>query len=87
LHALIEGHVFFAGDLAPGVKWINPLVTMGYDRNSGRLVGKKEDLWDQAIDQDWLVFYTHDPCVAVSEIAVEQGRYYSVKEAGELRVA
>ncbi len=86
LHSLIEDYILFAGDLAPGVAWINPLVTMGYDRHAGRLIGEKRELLDKAIDEDWVVFYTHDPDVAISKIAVKQGKYYAVDEQSDFRV-
>ncbi len=89
LHSIIDtgkGKVLVAADLIPGIPWINLPITMGFDRFSEKLIDEKKVILDRAIDEKWLIFYTHDPSVAVSEISRDnRGRYIPVNEIKELR--
>jgi glyoxylase-like metal-dependent hydrolase (beta-lactamase superfamily II) len=70
-HSLI-----FAGDLIPGTSWVNPAITMGYDRYPEMLIDEKKILLSQVhTDQAWL-FFTHDPQYAVSQVQKNhKGKY------------
>lgn len=71
IHVLVKGEntrVFFCGDLVPGQPWVNLSITMGYDRYPERLIDEKTELFERALKEDWLLFYTHDPVVAASRI-------------------
>jgi glyoxylase-like metal-dependent hydrolase (beta-lactamase superfamily II) len=88
LHSIINGgnqKVFIAGDLIPGIPWINLPVTMGFDRFSEKLIDEKKIILERAIDENWLIFYTHDPAVSASEISRNsRGRYIPVREKDNL---
>lgn len=78
LHSLFHGgkeKVFFAGDLAPGTTWVNLPITMGFDRAPEKLVDEKKKIFEKAVNEKWLVFYTHDPVVAASRISAEDKTY------------
>lgn len=71
MHAVFRGNqhtVFFAGDLIPGTAWVHVPVTMGYDRFAEKVIDEKLELYDRALPEKWLLFYTHDTRVAASEI-------------------
>ncbi len=84
LHSIIntgKQKILVAADLIPGIPWINLPVTMGFDRFSEKLIDEKKLILDRAIDEKWLIFYTHDPSVAASEISRNhKGRYIPVNE-------
>ena len=67
LHTLLrgdQGRVFFCGDLVPGRPWVHIPITMGYDRFPERLIDEKLAIFDRALKENWLLFFTHDPEVA-----------------------
>jgi glyoxylase-like metal-dependent hydrolase (beta-lactamase superfamily II) len=72
-----DGTVFFAGDLIPGQAWVHAPITMGYDRFPEQLIDEKLALYRDAVDGEWLVFYTHDPRVAASRVAHEESGKYA----------
>lgn len=79
MHALFAGDnqkVFFAGDLVPGVAWVHLPITMGYDRFPEMVIDEKKLIYDRAVPEEWLVFYTHDDKTVASTITKdEHGRY------------
>lgn len=87
LHSLFQGakeKVFFAGDLAPGVDWVNLPITMGYDRQPETLVDEKKKIFDRAINENWLMFYNHDHRIAASRISIHKNRYEAVQQLNRL---
>lgn len=69
LHTLFQGEsgsVFFCGDLVPGTAWLNEAITMGYDRYPELLIDEKTQLLTEACEQQWWLFYTHDPLTSLS---------------------
>ncbi len=79
LHTLFHGEhqtVFFCGDLIPGGPWVHAPVTMGYDRNPELLIDEKLNLYDRAIRENWLLFFTHDPTISGGHIKkIESGKF------------
>jgi glyoxylase-like metal-dependent hydrolase (beta-lactamase superfamily II) len=64
IHAIFNGShmkVLFAGDLMPGVPWVNIPITMGYDRYPESLIDEKKKILERVARENWLVFFTHDP--------------------------
>ncbi|MBT6325101.1 MAG: MBL fold metallo-hydrolase [Bdellovibrionales bacterium] len=71
LHLLIRGKsqtVFFCGDLIPGTPWCHVPITMGYDRYPEKIIDEKHEVYQKAIPENWLMFYTHDSKVAASKL-------------------
>jgi glyoxylase-like metal-dependent hydrolase (beta-lactamase superfamily II) len=90
MHTLVKGDrgdkVFFCGDLVPGRAWVHLPITMGYDRFPEKLIDEKAEIYQRAVKESWLLFYTHDPSVAASRVeAGSAGRYQPASPIGELR--
>jgi glyoxylase-like metal-dependent hydrolase (beta-lactamase superfamily II) len=71
MHTVFRGSkasIIFAGDLIPGRSWVHLPITMGYDRFPEKLIEEKAELYQQAVPEQWYVFYTHDPDAAASLI-------------------
>lgn len=79
MHALFSGDsgkVFFCGDLVPGQAWAHIPITMGYDRFPERLIDEKTALYRRAAEENWLLFFTHDPESAGGRLRLGvDGRY------------
>ena len=73
-----DGPVVFCGDLIPGTPWVHLPITMGYDRFPERLIDEKSALLSDLAGRGGRLFYTHDPSVALSGIAVDKGRFRAV---------
>jgi glyoxylase-like metal-dependent hydrolase (beta-lactamase superfamily II) len=73
-----DGPVVFCGDLIPGTPWVHLPITMGYDRFPERLIDEKSALLTDLAGRGGRLFYTHDPSVALSGIAVDKGRFRAV---------
>lgn len=74
LHTLFrtdQGAVFFCGDLIPGLAWVNLPITMGYDRFPEMLIDEKKKILELADQEDWLLFYTHDPDACASKVVMQ----------------
>lgn len=68
--------VIFCGDLIPGASWVHLPITMGYDRYPERVIDEKQSLYDVAVDQRWLLFFTHDPKIAGAYVRrTDKGRF------------
>jgi glyoxylase-like metal-dependent hydrolase (beta-lactamase superfamily II) len=64
MHSLITGsehRVLFAGDLIPGTAWVHLPITMGYDRFPEQLIDEKAKLYQENLDKDLYLYFTHDP--------------------------
>lgn len=62
--------VLFAGDLIPTVAHIPLLWNMAYDLLPLVTIAEKEELLDEALRNEWLILFQHDPhteCCAVTE--------------------
>jgi glyoxylase-like metal-dependent hydrolase (beta-lactamase superfamily II) len=89
LHAVWRGDrqtVLFCGDLIPGLPWVHAPVTMGYDRFPERLIEEKLALFERAVPERWLLFFTHDTRVAAAEVRIDdEGKYQTHRTHAELR--
>lgn len=71
-----DGPLVFAGDLIPGVPWVNVAITMGYDRFPELLIDEKRALLEDLQRRGGRLFLTHDPDVAIVGIGRdERGRF------------
>lgn len=88
MHSLILGHrqtVFFCGDLIPGSPWVHVPITMGYDRFPEKLIDEKDALLKRAVDEHWLLFFTHDPHYIASFCKLEKGKVTPTELRKELK--
>ncbi len=78
MHTVLRGQhrkIFFAGDLIPGTAWVHLPITAGYDRFAELVIDEKRQLYSKAVDENWLIFYMHDPRVVASQVSYTRGRY------------
>jgi glyoxylase-like metal-dependent hydrolase (beta-lactamase superfamily II) len=71
MHTLFKGPeqiIFFCGDLIPGRPWVHLPITMGYDRFPEQLIDEKAGLYQRAVPEKWLLFFTHDPEMAAGQV-------------------
>lgn len=83
MHTLVKGSgrpVLFCGDLIPGVPWVHAPITMGYDRYPELLIDEKTELYNRALKEDWLLFFTHDPNLATASIRFSNDRYEAIEQ-------
>lgn len=75
--------IIFVADTIPSHAHIPIPYVMGYDINPLITMKEKEDLLIQAVDNEWILFFDHDPlydCATVQK--TEKG--FSLKEKGNL---
>lgn len=79
MHTLFKGaqqSIFFCGDLVPGQAWVHLPITMGYDRFAEMVIDEKTSVYQRAVPEKWLMFFTHDPSISASIIEkCENGRF------------
>jgi glyoxylase-like metal-dependent hydrolase (beta-lactamase superfamily II) len=89
MHTVVKGEhktIIFAGDLIPGTSWVHLPVTMGYDRYPELVIDEKNCLYHDFIDEDVMLFYTHDPVYATSGIVKDgSGKFSPVNMLAELK--
>lgn len=83
MHAVIKGKsdtIFFASDMIPGVSWVHTSISMGYDRFAEKCLDEKEVLLKKAIQENWMLFYTHDDKYVASYVEVnDKGKFQAIK--------
>jgi glyoxylase-like metal-dependent hydrolase (beta-lactamase superfamily II) len=89
MHTIFKGNkqaVFFAGDLIPGTPWVHTPITMGYDRFPELLIDEKNAVYQKAVPEKWLIFYTHDTKYAASFVQVDdKGKYSAAQPLADMR--
>ena len=69
----------FCGDLIPGIPWLNPAITMGYDRYPEMLIDEKLALFEQLDIEKNYLFFTHDINSCCTQIEKnEKGKWQSI---------
>lgn len=88
MHTICRGDKFsviFAGDMIPGVAWVHVPITMGYDRFPEMLIDEKSKLYERVANEDWRVFFTHDPEYSLGRIHLDENkRYVATDKLGPL---
>lgn len=88
LHVLFKGEsekIFFCGDTIPGTPWLHAPITMGYDRFAELVIDEKKSILARAVNEKWLMFYTHDSQYAASYCLLgEKGKYHAGEKFNEL---
>ena len=62
------GGVLYCGDLIPTSTHVPIPWIMGYDLRPLVLMDEKEELLAKAIENNWILFYEHDPSVAATHV-------------------
>lgn len=89
LHALIKGEnqkVFFCSDTIPGRPWLHVPIVTAYDRFSEKTASEKQDMLKRAQEENWLMFYTHDPKACASFVNKNEKGKYEEKDAIETMI-
>lgn len=75
-----EGHVaFYLGDLIPTVSHLPLPYIMGYDLFPLQTLDAKRRVLTQALEEEWLLFFEHDPRVQFGYVKQDSGgRFYLV---------
>lgn len=77
------GPVVFAGDLIPGLHWLELDVTTAFDRNPECLIEEKERLLDHLVATGGRLLLARDPAVALAKVTRDrQSRYYAFDQHG-----
>jgi glyoxylase-like metal-dependent hydrolase (beta-lactamase superfamily II) len=79
-----HGPVVFAADLIPGRAWVHLPITMGYDRYPELLIDEKARLLSDLVARGGWLFFTHDPEIALSKVALEGSKYVPVEDQPRL---
>lgn len=78
LHAVLNGDkevMVFCGDLIPGTAWVHLPITMGYDRFPEKVIDEKSEFYQQAVNNSYNLFYTHDWDTSCSKVQrTERGK-------------
>ena len=61
----------YASDLIPGRAWVHLPISMGYDRFPELLIDEKNTLLTSLAKDNALLFYVHDPEIAVSKVQAD----------------
>ncbi|MCB9494150.1 MAG: MBL fold metallo-hydrolase [Desulfobacteraceae bacterium] len=81
-HPLIEDNinpVFYCGDIFPTSAHISPKWVMAYDNHAEKSVEEKRQLLEQAVEENWIMFFEHDPLIAACRIE-KKGRSFEISE-------
>lgn len=62
-----DKQLVFCGDLIPGAAWINPSISMGYDRFAELVLDEKQKFFEEHSGNSTLLFFTHDPEICASQ--------------------
>ena len=83
MHPLImDGNntVFYAADIFPMAAHVPLAWVMAYDLNPVQTIKEKRLLLPRMVDEDWTVFFEHDPLRQAGKVSTD-GKHYRLKEA------
>ncbi len=95
---MLDGHTFgqqlvrleaggesllYCGDLVPTASHVPAPYIMGYDLQPVVTLAEKHRLLDRAAEENWILYYEHDPSAQASRVTMYE-RMYRAKEAGPL---
>lgn len=78
--------IAFPSDLVPTAKHLHLPFVMGYDMRVDSLLAEKEAFLRQAVDEDWIVVFAHDPQVPAARISRDERGRFILKEVIESEV-
>lgn len=71
-----EGKVlFYLGDLVPTSAHIGLSYVMSYDLFPLDTIENKKKIFEQAIEEDWILFFTHDPHYFFGKVRKDKNKY------------
>lgn len=69
---LDSGPLLFVSDLIPAAPWVNPSLSMGYDRYPELLIDEKSAILQKMHDENGKLFFTHDPQIICGKVARDE---------------
>ena len=72
--------LFYAADIFPMAAHVPLAWVMAYDLNPVQTIKEKRSLLPRMVDEDWTVFFEHDPLRQAGKVAMD-GKHYRLKEA------
>lgn len=67
--------LFYLGDLVPTSAHIGLSYVMSYDLFPLETIENKKKIFEQAIEEDWILFFTHDPHYFFGNVKKEKNKY------------
>jgi glyoxylase-like metal-dependent hydrolase (beta-lactamase superfamily II) len=67
--------LFYFADLCPTTAHIPLPWIMGYDQEPMVTLQTRKEIYRQAVDEEWLLFFEHDPEVPAGYLQEKSGRY------------
>ena len=81
IHLVCRGKkqkIVFCGDMIPGSTWVNPSLSMGYDRNAELVLDEKNSFLKKAKQEKMFLFFTHDPQYSSSQVEEKNSKLSAV---------
>lgn len=76
-----DGKLLYCGDLIPLASHVNLPYIMSYDHYPLETLEEKKRLLGRAADEDWILFFEHDPEIAACRIGrTDKGRFEITEE-------
>ena len=82
MHPIISDNsktLFYAADIFPMASHLPLNWVMAYDIDPVKTINEKKYLLSKIIDEDWIVFFEHDPLMQAGKVKIN-GTQYSLKE-------
>ena len=76
--------LLFVADTIPSHAHLHVPWVMGYDVRPLQTMLEKEELLSKTVNEDWLLFYDHDPFYEVSKV-IETEKGFGVNQEDQLR--
>jgi glyoxylase-like metal-dependent hydrolase (beta-lactamase superfamily II) len=68
-----DASLFYCGDIIPTTAHLKPSWAMAYDLYPLTVIEEKKMILAQAVEEDWTLFFEHDPVIAACHVREEQG--------------
>jgi glyoxylase-like metal-dependent hydrolase (beta-lactamase superfamily II) len=75
-----RNRAFFLGDLIPTRHHLPPAYVMGFDLEPLVTLARKKEYLARAHEEEWLLFFVHDPDVAGGKLELADGRFRLAQE-------
>ncbi len=70
-----DGKLLYCGDVIPTAAHIPLPYVMAYDLHPLKTLEEKRVLLAQALAEDWILYFEHDPKIAAARVAEKDGRF------------
>ncbi len=75
MSVLVDGEIFYAGDLIPTSAHVHLPCIMAYDLYPLTVLDTKKKILEQAVERGWTLVFEHDPARPLSRVALVSGRF------------